>query len=116
MTSSGSLGMLMESIGRGALDAARVLAGSSTATRNAALAAAAGAVRRFGAHRVFWAAAGVALLGLALTLTPALWLVLLGLAAIGAGPVFAQAAATGVVSATARGTRAAAAGLSLTSY
>jgi glutamate-5-semialdehyde dehydrogenase len=46
MTTSDSLGILMESIGQAALDAARVLAGSSTATRNAALEEAAAAVRR----------------------------------------------------------------------
>jgi len=46
MTTNGSLGMVMEEIGRAALDAARALAGASTAARNTALEAAAGAVRR----------------------------------------------------------------------
>ncbi len=45
MTTSGSLGILMESIGQAALDAARVLAGAPAATRNAALEAAAQAIR-----------------------------------------------------------------------
>jgi glutamate-5-semialdehyde dehydrogenase len=45
MTTSGNLGSVMDSIGRASLEAARLLAGSSTAARNAALEAGAGAIR-----------------------------------------------------------------------
>jgi len=54
--------------------------------------------------------------GLAATLTTSLPLVLLGLAVIGAGTFFAQAAATGFVGRSARRDHAAANGLYLTSY
>ena len=45
MTPGGTLGSMMDSIGRASLEAARVLAGSSTAARNAALEAGARAMR-----------------------------------------------------------------------
>ncbi|NQW09888.1 MAG: MFS transporter [Alphaproteobacteria bacterium] len=74
------------------------------------------AVSRFGPRRVFLASGVVALSGLAVTLWPSLSLVLIGLAVVGAGTFFMQAAATGYVSRTAKGDRAAANGLYLTSY
>lgn len=77
---------------------------------------AATAVSRFGPQRVFLAAGVVALAGVGLTFVPALLPVLAGLAVIGAGTFFMQAAATGFVGRTANGDRAAANGLYLTSY
>ncbi|MEO0771547.1 MAG: MFS transporter [Pseudomonadota bacterium] len=73
-------------------------------------------VSRHGPHRVFRVAAGVVMLGLALTVIPVLWAVLAGLAIIGAGTFFMQAAATGFVGRTATTDRAAANGLYLTAY
>ena len=77
---------------------------------------AASAVSRFGPQRVFQAAAVVVLLGVGLCFVPALVPVLIGLALIGAGTFFMQAAATGFVGRTALTDRAAANGLYLTSY
>ncbi|MEO0999728.1 MAG: MFS transporter [Pseudomonadota bacterium] len=77
---------------------------------------ASGLVRRFGPRPVFWGSTGVAVLGIGLTLIPNLWAVLAGLAVVGAGTFLAQAAATGFVSRAAKGNRAAANGLYLTSY
>lgn len=77
---------------------------------------AAKAVSRFGPQRVFQAAGVASLAGVGLTLAPSLALVLAGLAIIGAGTFFMQAAATGFVGRTAEGDRAAANGLYLTSY
>ncbi|MEM6487003.1 MAG: MFS transporter [Pseudomonadota bacterium] len=77
---------------------------------------AAKAVSRFGPRTVFQASGAAALAGVALTAVPELALVLTGLAVIGAGTFFMQAAATGFVGRTATGDRAAANGLYLTSY
>ncbi|MEM8572288.1 MAG: MFS transporter [Pseudomonadota bacterium] len=74
------------------------------------------AVSRYGPQRVFQVSAGVVLLGLALAMLPSLPLVLAGLALIGAGTFFMQAAATGFVGRTALTDRAVANGLYLTSY
>lgn len=73
-------------------------------------------VSRHGPRRVFLASGAVAITGVLLTLLPALPAVLVGLAAIGAGTFFMQAAATGFVGRTALRDRAAANGLYLTSY
>ncbi|MGP1396260.1 MAG: MFS transporter [Inquilinaceae bacterium] len=72
--------------------------------------------RRFGARPVFWASGAVAFAGLVMLLSSTLALVLIGLALIGVGTFFAQAAATGYVGRTARRNHAAANGLYLTSY
>lgn len=77
---------------------------------------AAKAVRRFGPRLVFRASAIATLAGVLLTLLPALVPVLAGLAVIGMGTFFMQAAATGFVGRTATTDRAAANGLYLTSY
>ncbi|MEL7281748.1 MAG: MFS transporter [Pseudomonadota bacterium] len=74
------------------------------------------AVRRFGPERVFKVSMAVVVGGLGLTFWPMLWSVLAGLAVIGAGTFFMQAAATGFVGRTASTDRAAANGLYLTSY
>lgn len=72
--------------------------------------------RRFGAKPVFWAASAVAGLGIGLMLLPSLIAVLAGMALVGAGTFFAQAAATGYVGRTATRNHAAANGLYLTAY
>ncbi|MCR9257854.1 MAG: MFS transporter [Alphaproteobacteria bacterium] len=77
---------------------------------------AARAVARFGPRPVLWSSIGSAMVGVGLTLADNLAAVLLGLAIIGAGTFFAQAVATGFVSRTADGDKAAANGLYLTSY
>lgn len=77
---------------------------------------AAKAVSRYGPQRVFQMAAIASLGGVAMTLAASLAAVLAGLAVIGAGTFFMQAAATGFVGRTAEGDRAAANGLYLTSY
>lgn len=77
---------------------------------------ASGAVRRWGPRPVFWASMAAALGGLAMTLSASLVPVLVGLAIIGSGTFFAQAAATGFVGRTAETNRAAANGLYLTFY
>ena len=77
---------------------------------------AAKAVSRYGPQRVFQVSGLVALSGVALTAVPSLVPALAGLAIIGAGTFFMQAAATGFVGRTAQGDRAAANGLYLTSY
>lgn len=74
------------------------------------------AVSRFGPARVFQAAGLMSLAGVGLTFVPVIAVVLAGLAIIGAGTFFMQAAATGFVGRTADGDRAAANGLYLTSY
>jgi MFS transporter, YNFM family, putative membrane transport protein len=74
------------------------------------------AVSRFGSRWVFRAAGALALAGVGLTLVPALPSVLAGLAVIGAGTFFMQAAATGFVGRTATADRAVANGLYLSSY
>ncbi len=77
---------------------------------------AAKAVSRYGQQRVFQVSGLVALAGVALTAVPSLAPALAGLAVIGAGTFFMQAAATGFVGRTAQSDRAAANGLYLTSY
>lgn len=74
------------------------------------------AVAKMGPRVVFLASGLAAIAGVAMTLAPGLWIVLLGLAVVGAGTFFMQAAATGYVIRTAKGDRAAANGLYLTSY
>ncbi len=74
------------------------------------------AARRWGAGRTIMLALLVAGLGLALTLSTLLSVVLAGLALVGAGTFFAQAAATGFVNRTARTDRASASGLYLAFY
>ncbi|MEM7597741.1 MAG: MFS transporter [Pseudomonadota bacterium] len=73
-------------------------------------------VSRFGPERVFKLAMAVVVAGLGLSFLPMLWPVLAGLAIIGAGTFFMQAAATGFVGRTATSDRAAANGLYLTAY
>ncbi|MEM6665451.1 MAG: MFS transporter [Pseudomonadota bacterium] len=75
-----------------------------------------GAVKRFGNRPVFWASMGATLFGLGLIATPSLPAVLAGLAAIGAGLFFAQAAATSYVGRVTTHDHAAANGIYLTSY
>ena len=75
-----------------------------------------GIARRYGARTVFWASILVSMAGLLLLLTPNLYAVLAGLAIIGVGLFFGQAAATGYVGRTATHSHAAANGLYLTSY
>jgi predicted MFS family arabinose efflux permease len=75
-----------------------------------------GIARRFGARAVFWGAILLSMAGLVLLLTAYLTMVLLGLALIGVGLFFAQAAATGYVGRTVTHSHAAANGLYLTSY
>lgn len=74
------------------------------------------AARRFGSRAVFWIATATVCLGLALTFSTLLSLVLIGLALIGSGAFFANAVVTGFVSHAAQGGKAAANGLYLTSY
>jgi predicted MFS family arabinose efflux permease len=74
------------------------------------------AAARYGTRPVFWAALGVAGLGLPLLLLPVLAPVLAGLALIGVGTFFAQATATGFVSRAAMGDRGAAGGIYLACY
>jgi YNFM family putative membrane transporter len=71
---------------------------------------------RFGTRPTFWGALGVAGLGLPLLLLPSLAGVAVGLALVGVGTFFAQAAATGFVSRAATADRAAASGIYLASY
>lgn len=77
---------------------------------------ASGLVRAVGPRSALSMSLVVALGGLLLTLSGELWIVLLGLALIGASTFAAQAAATGFVSATVTSDRAQANGLYLTSY
>lgn len=74
------------------------------------------AVARFGTRPTFWAALGVAAIGLPMLLTPHLWVVLLGLALVAVGTFFAQAAATGFVGRAATADRGSAGGIYLASY
>jgi len=74
------------------------------------------AVQAFGTRPTFWAALALAGLGLPLLLTASLAAVLAGLALVGVGTFFAQAAATGFVGRAATGDRGAAGGLYLASY
>jgi len=72
--------------------------------------------KRLGTRPTFWGALAVAGIGLPLLLTPSLPAVLAGLALIGVGTFFAQAAATGFVSRAATGDRGSASGIYLASY
>ncbi len=72
--------------------------------------------RRHGARRVFWLSAAACIAGLGLMLLPRLEAVLAGMAIVGAGTFFAQAAATGFVGRRATRDHAAANGLYLTAY
>jgi predicted MFS family arabinose efflux permease len=74
------------------------------------------AVARFGVQPTMWAALAVAGMGLPLILLPKLSLVILGLALVGIGTFFAQAAATGFVGRAATGDRGSASGLYLAAY
>jgi predicted MFS family arabinose efflux permease len=73
-------------------------------------------VRRLGTRPTFWGALTVAAIGLPLLLAANLPAVLTGLALIGAGTFFAQAAATGFVSRIATGDRGSASGIYLACY
>ena len=74
------------------------------------------AVGRFGTRPTFWGALAVAGAGLPLLLLPNLPGVAIGLALVGIGTFFAQAAATSFVSRAATADRAAASGIYLASY
>jgi predicted MFS family arabinose efflux permease len=74
------------------------------------------AVQRFGTRPTFWAALALAGFGLPLLLLPNLTMVLLGLALVGVGTFFAQAAATGFVGRAATADRGAASGIYLACY
>jgi len=74
------------------------------------------AVGRFGTRPTFWGALGVAGLGLPFLLLPNLAGVAIGLALVGVGTFFAQAAATGFVSRAATGDRGSASGIYLACY
>jgi YNFM family putative membrane transporter len=74
------------------------------------------AVARFGVQPTMWSALAVAGMGLPLILLSKLSLVILGLALVGVGTFFAQAAATAFVGRTASGDRGSASGLYLASY
>ena len=69
-----------------------------------------------GTRPTFWGALYVAAVGLPLLLTPSLPAVLAGLALVGVGTFFAQAAAAGFVSRAASGDRGSASGIYLASY
>lgn len=71
---------------------------------------------RLGARHTLWGALAVAGVGLPMLLLPSLVWVLLGMALIGVGTFFAQAAATGFIGRAAATDRAAASGLYLASY
>ena len=77
---------------------------------------AAGVAVRLGTPPAIWLALGVAGAGLPLLLVPQLSLVLTGLALVGVGTFFAQAAATGFVSRAATTDRGSASGIYLASY
>jgi predicted MFS family arabinose efflux permease len=74
------------------------------------------AVARFGVQPTMWGALAVAGMGLPLILLSKLSLVILGLALVGVGTFFAQAAATAFVGRAASGDRGSASGLYLASY
>jgi MFS transporter, YNFM family, putative membrane transport protein len=75
-----------------------------------------GLALRLGVRPTCWATLGLAAAGLPLLLLPRLPAVLLGLAIVGVGTFFAQAAATGFVGRSASDDRASASGLYLASY
>jgi predicted MFS family arabinose efflux permease len=74
------------------------------------------AVARWGTQRAFRGAIALALAGLPLLLVPRLAAVVVGLACVGAGTFFAQAAATGFVGRAASGDPGSASGMYLASY
>ena len=73
-------------------------------------------VARFGTRPTFWAALGVAGVGLPLLLTPSLPAVIVGLALVGVGTFFAQATATGFIGRAATTDRGSASGIYLACY
>ena len=73
-------------------------------------------VKRWGPGAAAAASLAVALLGLALVLVPSLYFIITGLTLVGVGTFFAQAVATGHVGRIAKGDKAAASGLYLSSY
>jgi MFS transporter, YNFM family, putative membrane transport protein len=73
-------------------------------------------VQRLGTRPTFWSALAIAGIGLPLLLLPNLPAVLVGLALIGAGTFFAQAAATGFVGRAATTDRGSASGIYLACY
>ncbi|MGB9397563.1 MAG: MFS transporter, partial [Pseudolabrys sp.] len=74
------------------------------------------AVQRFGTRPTFWSALALAGLGLPLLLLPNLSTVITGLALVGVGTFFAQAAATGFVGRAATTDRGSASGIYLACY
>jgi predicted MFS family arabinose efflux permease len=72
--------------------------------------------RRLGPATATVASLALALFGLALLLLPSLLLIIIGMTLVGIGTFFAQAVATGHVGRIARGEKAAASGLYLSSY
>ena len=74
------------------------------------------AVGRLGVRPTFWAALGLAGVGMPLLLLPHFNAVLVGLVLVGVGTFFAQATATGYVSRTATADRGSASGIYLSSY
>lgn len=73
-------------------------------------------VRRIGPGPAAAGSLAVALVGLVMLLVPSLYSIIAGLTLVGVGTFFAQAVATGHVGRIARGDRAAASGLYLSSY
>ena len=71
---------------------------------------------RFGTRPTFWSALALAGIGLPMLVTRELPLVLVGLALVGVGTFFAQAAATGFVGRAATGDRGSAGGIYLACY
>ena len=71
---------------------------------------------RFGTKPALWSALAAAALGLPLLVLPSLEAVTAGMVLVAAGTFFAQALATGFVSATAGANRGAASGIYLASY
>jgi MFS family permease len=71
---------------------------------------------RFGTRPTFWSALAFAGIGLPMLVTASLALVLIGLAMVGVGTFFAQAAATGFVGQAATGDRGSAGGIYLAAY
>jgi len=74
------------------------------------------AVERFGTRPTFWGALALAAAGLPLLLLPSLPAVVTGLALVGVGTFFAQAAATGFVGRAATTERGSASGIYLACY
>jgi len=72
--------------------------------------------QRLGTRRTFWSALALAGIGLPMLIAPDLPVVLAGLALVGVGTFFAQAAATGFVGKAATGDRGSAGGIYLACY